>query len=107
MRSVLVALLLISFPASFAVPASPGTVLTFYISDDTLNTSHRGIDVIPTSGLVEFTINGISIPEPSEMTETAVNSSTFLLKLTLPATVNGRPLQDGDVVLLTYHQRAD
>ena len=107
MKCALVALLLISFPSSYAVPASPGTVLTFYITDDNLNTSHRGIDAIPTAGLVEFTINGTPIPGPSEMTETAVNSAMFSLKLTLPATVNGRPLQDGDVVVLTYHQRAD
>lgn len=107
MKSALIAMLLISFPASYAVPASPGTVLTFYITDDNLNTSHRGIDVISTAGLVEFTINGTPIAGPSEMTETAVNSGMFSLKLTLPATVNGRPLQDGDVVVLTYHQRAD
>ena len=107
MKSVLIILLLILFPASYAVPASPGAVLAFYITDSNLNTSHRGIDVVQTAGLVEFTINGVPIDGPSTMTETAVDSGVFFIQLTLPATINGRALQDGDVVILTYHQRAD
>lgn len=107
MKSLLITLLLISFPASCAVPASPGTVLTFYITDSNLNTSHRGIDVVQTAGLVEFTINGVPIDVPSTMTETAVDSGVFFIQLTIHATINGKPLQDGDVVVLTYHQRAD
>jgi hypothetical protein len=41
------------------------------------------------------------------MTETAVDSGVFQLYLTIPPTVNGKPVQDGDVVVMTYHQKAD
>ncbi|MDE1868314.1 MAG: hypothetical protein KGI08_11490, partial [Thaumarchaeota archaeon] len=41
------------------------------------------------------------------MVETGIDTGVFQLELTLPSSVNGAPLQNGDVVLLTYHQRAD
>ena len=62
---------------------------------------------ISTAGLVDFTINGFPIPGPDSMVETGVNTSTFQIQLTLPQTVNGKSLQDGDVVVMTYHQKAD
>jgi hypothetical protein len=62
---------------------------------------------ISTAGLVDFTINGIPISGPGEMVETGIDTGTFQIQLTLPDSVNGKPLQRGDVVVMTYHQRTD
>ncbi|HEX5358619.1 MAG TPA: hypothetical protein VFW99_01745, partial [Candidatus Nitrosotalea sp.] len=62
---------------------------------------------ISTSGLVDFTINGISISGPGAMVETGIDTGVFQLQLTLPDSVNGKPLKNGDVVVMTYHQKAD
>lgn len=91
----------------YAEPATPGTVLTFYITDINLSTDHRAVMTIPTSGLVDFTINGVPVSGPNAMVETGIDTGTFLIQLTLPDTVNGKPLKNGDVVLMTYHQSAD
>ncbi len=107
MKMPLAVLLLLPISLCYAEPASPNTTLTFYIADDNLNTSHRGVDIISLAGLVDFTINGVPISGPDSMVETGVNTGVFQIQLTLPSTVNGRPLQDGDVVLMTYHQKAD
>jgi len=85
----------------------PGSTVPFFITDGNLDTSHKAIMTISTSGLVDFTINGIHIPGPDTMTETAVDSGVFELYLTVPSTVNGKPVKDGDVVVMTYHQKAD
>ena len=86
---------------------SPGSVLTFYITDENLVTEHRGVMTLSTAGLVDFTINGTPIEGPDSMVETGIDTGMFQLQLTLPSSVNGKPLQNGDVVLMTYHQRAD
>ena len=52
------------------VPASAGSVINFYITDDDLNLAHSGIETVSTVGLLEFTINGIPIDGPSSMIET-------------------------------------
>jgi hypothetical protein len=62
---------------------------------------------ISTAGLVDFTINGTPIPGPSSMIETGIDTGVFQLQLTLPGSVGGRSLQNGDVVLMTYHQPVD
>lgn len=107
MKFFLVTLLLISVPASYAISVSPGSVIPFYITDDNLNTHHKTAETISTSGLIDVTINGIPISGPSTMKETGINSGVFVLYLTVPTSVNGRPLQDGDVIVMTYHQKAD
>ena len=107
MKILFVVFLLLPLSLCYCEPASPNTTLTFYITDDNLNTSHRGIDIIQPAGLVDFTINGISIPGPSSMTETGVNTGTFQIQLTLPSAINGPPLKNGDVVVVAYHQKAD
>lgn len=84
------------------VPASQNSIVNFYISDDDLNTSHSGIDVISTKGLFEFTINGVPIQGPETMIETGVDTGKFYLKLDLPDTTK----QD-DVVLIRYLDQAD
>lgn len=105
----IVALVLLLVPISicYAQSASPGSVLTFYINDENLVTDHRGVMTLSTDGLVDFTIDGTPISGPSSMVETGIDTGQFLLQLTLPSSVNGRPLQNGDVVLMTYHQPTD
>ncbi|MDE1765198.1 MAG: hypothetical protein KGI27_02870 [Thaumarchaeota archaeon] len=106
-----VAAVMILFPFSiysaYAEPAVPGTVLTFYVTDENLVTDHRGVMTLSTAGLVDFTIDGTPISGPGDMVETGIDTGMFQLQVTLPSSVDGRPLQDGDVVLMTYHQRAD
>jgi len=89
------------------IPPAPGAVITFYITDENLVTDHRGVMELSTAGLVDFTIDGTPIPGPSSMVETGIDTGVFQLQLTLPDSVNGQPLQNGDVVLMTYHQSAD
>ena len=107
MKRFLLILLLLPISLGYAEPAVPGTILTFYITDINLSTDHRAVMTIPTSGLVDFTINGVSVPGPDAMIETGIDTGTFQIQLTLPHSVNGQPLQNGDVVLMTYHQQAD
>lgn len=121
MKSLLFALLLISLPASYAMTypgsfanlylksytatASPGNIVNLYLNDNDLNTSHSGIDVISTAGLLEFTINGIPIEGPKTMRETSVNSGVFFIELSLPSTLNGKPLERGNVLLVRYNDQ--
>ncbi len=84
------------------VPASSMSVVNFYITDHDLNKSHRGIEVLSTQGLFEFTINGISIQGPDKMIETGYDTGKFYLKLELPETINGKKLSQDDVVLIKY-----
>ena len=107
MKRFLVILLLLPISLCYAEPAVPGTILTFYINDDNLSTDHRAVMTIPTAGLVDFTINGVPVPGPDTMIETGIDTGIFQVQLTLPDSVNGQPLKDGDVVLMTYHQAAD
>ena len=84
------------------VPASSMSIVNFYITDHDLNLSHRGIEVISTEGLFEFTINGISIQGPEKMIETGYDTGQFYLKLELPETVNGKQISQDDIVLIKY-----
>lgn len=96
---------IIAFPAGATI--NPGGVLNFYINDDDLNINNRGIDEVSTLGLVEFTINGISIPGPATMLETSQNSGVFAASLNIPNTIGGRPLQQGDILVITYNDASD
>lgn len=100
-------LLILPLSLGYAEPAVPGTILTFYISDINLSTDHRAVMTIPTAGLVDFTINGASVAGPDAMVETGIDTGTFQIQLTLPESVNGKSLQNGDVVVMTYHQAVD
>ena len=95
----------IAFPAGAAL--NPGGTVSFYISDDDLNTSHRGIDEVSTSGLLEFTINGTPIQGPSKIVETGNDSGVFVGRLSIPNTINGRPLQQGDTLVIKYNDASD
>lgn len=89
------------------IPAASSTILNFYVNDQDLNTSPNGIDTISTEGLIQVTINGVLIESPSQMVETTPNSGKFFLKITLPETVNGKPLQKDDIVLVKYIDQSD
>jgi hypothetical protein len=97
--------LVIAFPAGAGI--NPGGILSFYIYDDDLNTSQHGIDEISTSGLLEFTINGISIQGPSKITETSQDSVIFVGRLNIPSTISGRSLQPGDTLVIKYSDESD
>ena len=97
---------IVTVPASNAeivtVPASSMSIVNFYVTDHDLNVSHRGIEVISTEGLFEFTINGIPIEGPEKMIETGYDTGQFYLKLELPETINGKQLSQDDIVLIKY-----
>ena len=107
MKRLFLILLLLPLSLAYAEPAVPGTILTFYVTDSNLSTDHRAVMTIPTAGLVDFTINGVPVSGPDAMVETGVDTGVFQVQLTLPDSVNGKPLADGDVVVMTYHQQAD
>ena len=89
------------------VPASSMSIVNFYITDHDLNIAHSGVEVIPTEGLFEFTINGEIIEGPQNMIETGPNTGQFYIKLELPDTINGRPLNQDDIVLIKYLDESD
>jgi len=89
------------------IPATSRTILNFYVNDQDLNTSPDGVDVISTEGLIEVLVNDVLIDVPSEMVETEPNSGRFFLAINLPATIDGRPLQQDDIVLVRYLDEAD
>ena len=89
------------------VPASSMSIVNFYITDHDLNLSHRGIEVLSTEGLFEFTINGISIQGPERMIETGYDTGKFYLKLELPETINGKQLSQDDIVVIKYLDKSN
>ena len=90
-----------------AIPASSMSIVNFYITDNDLNVSHRGVEVISTKGLFEFTVNGIPIEGPEKMIETGYDTGQFYLKLELPETVNGKQLSQDDIVLIKYLDKSN
>jgi len=89
------------------VPASRGSVVNFYITDDDLNIAHTGIEIIPTEGLLEFTINGIPVDGPERMIETGPDTGVFYAKLLLPSSINGKPVTQDDIVEVRYLDESD
>jgi hypothetical protein len=89
------------------VPASDMSIVNFYITDHDLNIAHSGVEVVSTKGLFEFTINGIPIEGPEKMIETGPNTGQFYIKLELPETINGRQLNQDDIVLIKYLDESD
>ncbi|MCV0373130.1 MAG: hypothetical protein K5793_06205 [Nitrosarchaeum sp.] len=89
------------------VPASSGSVVNFYITDQDLNIAHSGVEVISTEGLLEFSINGVTIEGPQTMIETGPNTGQFYVKLQLPDTINGRPISQNDIVVIRYLDQSD
>jgi len=89
------------------IPASGGSFVNFYITDDDLNIAHTGVEIIETEGLLEFTINGIVVDGPDKMIETGPDTGVFYAKLELPQTINGKPLSQDDIVQVRYFDQSD
>ena len=89
------------------VPAVSGAKLNFYVIDDDLNLNPNGSDTVSTDGLIQVTINGVSIDIPSSMSETNPSSGRFVLEVSLPASVNGKILSQDDIVLVQYFDETD
>lgn len=88
------------------IPASAMSVVNFYVTDDDLNISRNAAEVVSTDRL-QFMINDTPIPGPATMTETGPNTGQFYVRLELPATIDGRPLNQNDVVHITYLDQTD
>ena len=99
------------FSQAYAAPQTnsitPGSTLRLLLSDDDLNLDKSGFDQVSTKGLLEFTINGVEIPGPEIMKETAVNSGVFVVKFKIPTTVNGNQVNNGDVLTIRYNDQSD
>jgi len=89
------------------IPASKGSVANFYITDDDLNIAHSGIEIIETQGLLEFTINGFPVAGPERMIETGPDTGIFFAQLQLPDTINGRPINQNDIIEIRYLDQSD
>jgi len=89
------------------IPASTMSVVNFYITDDDLNIARNAPEVIPADGLFLFTINGVPIPGPDSIIETGPNTGQFYVRLELPDMIDGRPLNQNDVVRVTYLDKTD
>lgn len=89
------------------IPASQGSVANFYITDDDLNIAHSGVEIIETQGLLEFTINGVPVPGPERMIETGPDTGIFFAQLQLPDTINGRPINQDDLIEVRYLDQSD
>ena len=89
------------------IPASSMSIVNFYVTDNDLNKSHRGIEVVSTEGLFEFTVNGIPIEGPKKMIETGHDTGQFYLKLELPETINGKQVSQNDIVLIKYLDKSN
>jgi len=89
------------------VPASNMSIINFYITDHDLNLAHNAVEVISAEGLFEFTINGVPISGPEKIIETGRDTGQFYVKLELPDTINGIPLNQDDVVLIRYLDESD
>ncbi len=89
------------------IPASGGSIVNFYITDDDLNTSPNGVDIVDITNLLEFSINGVLIEGPQKMTETGFDTGQFYVKLQLPNSINGEPLSQDDIVEVKYLDESD
>ncbi|MFQ5440186.1 MAG: hypothetical protein ACE5DL_01855 [Nitrosopumilaceae archaeon] len=89
------------------IPATGGSFVNFYITDDDLNIAHTGVEIISTSGLLEFTINGIPVEGPEKMIETGPDTGVFYAKFQLPETIDGRPVNQNDIVEVRYMDESD
>ena len=89
------------------IPATSRTFVNFYITDDDLNIAHSGVEIISTEGLLEFTINGVPIEGPEKMIETGPDTGQFYAKLQLPASINGNPISQDDIVEVRYFDQSD
>lgn len=89
------------------IPASGGSIVNFYITDNDLNTRSDRVDIVDATNLLEFSINGIIIESPQKITETGFDTGQFYVKLQLPDSVNGEPISQDDIVEVKYLDESD
>ena len=89
------------------IPASAGSIVNFYVTDNDLNISPKGVDIVDVTNLLEFSINGIPIEGPKTMIETGSDTGQFYVKLRLPDSINGKPLSQDDVIEVRYLDESD
>ena len=63
-----------------SIPASSESVANSYITDHDLNLAHSGMEIIEAEGLLEFAIDGETIPGPETMIETVPNTGQFYVR---------------------------
>lgn len=90
-----------------SIPASSQSIVNFYITDDDLNIAHNGVDVVSTEGLLEFSINGVTIEGPLTMIETGPDTGKFFVRLQLPDSINGKSINQDDIILIKYLDESD
>ena len=89
------------------VPASSRSIVNFYITDQDLNLAHNAVEVVQAKELFEFTINGIPIEGPEKIIETGPNTGQFYVRLNLPETIDGKQLDQDDIILIKYLDESD
>ena len=89
------------------IPASSRSIVNFYITDQDLNLAHNAVEVVDAGGLFEFTINGVPIEGPEKIIETGPNTGQFYVRLNLPETIDGKQLDQDDIILIKYLDESD
>lgn len=89
------------------VPASNRSIVNFYITDQDLNLAHNAVEVVQAKELFEFTINGVPIEGPEKIIETGPNTGQFYVRLNLPETIDGKQLDQDDIILIKYLDESD
>ena len=89
------------------VPASSRSIVNFYITDQDLNLAHNAVEVVQAKELFEFTINGVPIEGPETIIETGPNTGQFYVRLNLPETIDGKQLDQDDIILIKYLDESD
>ena len=89
------------------IPASSRSIVNFYITDQDLNLAHNAVEVIEARELFEFTINGVPIEGPERIIETGPNTGQFYVRLNLPETIDGKQLDQDDIILIKYLDESD
>ena len=88
------------------IPASTMSVVNFYVTDQDLNIARNAAETVSTERL-RFMLNDTPIQGPRTMTETGPNTGQFYVRLELPTMIDGRPLNQDDVVHITYLDQSD
>ena len=89
------------------IPASSRSIVNFYITDQDLNLAHNAVEVVQAKELFEFTINGVPIEGPETIIETGPNTGQFYVRLNLPETIDGKQLDQDDIILIKYLDESD
>ena len=89
------------------IPASSRSIVNFYITDQDLNLAHNAVEVVQARELFEFTINGVPIEGPENIIETGPDTGQFYVRLQLPDAIDGKQLDQDDIILIKYLDESD